>query len=512
MKKIYHIIITLTLAATALTSCSEWLDVNPSDEIKEEYLYSSGDGYQTALNGIYRKMASFDLYGSNLTWGIIDAWGQAYSMEKSPTTGAGQAMNKIANLNFSNSELTPTTDEMWDAAWNAIANCNELIQKASTADTTLFYKHDYERRLIMSEATALRAMMHFDLLRIYAPAPAANPGERTFIPYVDYYPAYVNSNITVNECLDKIIADLKTAQAMLYDLEGKSTTSLSPNTRFNQSQTGKDLFFAYRGYRLNYWAATALLARVYLYAGMKQEAYETAKILIDEEEKYGFFEATTSSYSGPKNIEAGNIKMYENIIFALYSPTELTDWDAEINHGSDGDSEYNQYYLCWSSEMIDQYFGEEKSSDWRYKYQFEEKYYGYYYRPLKYYKQSESSSYGPVNNQTIPMIRMSEVYYIAAESIFDPADPAKVKEAESYLTKVKRGRGIRTPDYSTVSTTESFLDLLISDARREFVGEGQTFFIYKRLNKILPSYDNDDIAPTEANFVLPKPEAESNIK
>ena len=512
MKKYIIKFIYLTLIGMTFASCSEWLDVNPSDEIKEEYLFKTGDGYQTALNGIYRKMATFDLYGSNLTWGIIDAWGQAYSMEKAPTSGAGQAMNKIANLNFNNSELTPTTDNMWNAAWNAIANCNELIQKAETADTTIFYKGNAERKLIMDEAIGLRAYLHFDLLRIYAPAPSANPGAKTYIPYVNYYPAYVNENLSVSECLANIVADLKIAQEGLYQYEGEKTTRFDASTRFQQSQSGKDLFFALRGYRLNYWAVTALLARVYLYAGMKEEAYNTAKILINEENKYGFFKAETSSYSGPKNIQAGNIKMYENIIFGLYSPTELVDWDAEINHNSDGADEYNQYYLCWDSEMIDEYFGNEKNDDWRFKYQFEPKYYSYYYRPLKYYKQSESSSYGPVNNQTIPMIRMSEVYYIAAESIFDPTNPVKMEEAIGYLKKVKQGRGIRNPQLDDLTTQQRFMDALINDERREFVGEGQTLFIYKRLNRVLPSFDNGDIAPTETNFVLPKPSSESNIK
>ena len=45
-----------------------------------------------------------------------------------------------------------------------------------------------------------------------------------------------------------------------------------------------------------------------------------------------------------------------------------------------------------------------------------QKYYGYNYRTLKYYKQVESTEYGKANNQIIPMIRMSEVYYIAAEA------------------------------------------------------------------------------------------------
>lgn len=114
MKKIYFNIISLMMAAISFSSCSDWLDINPSDEIKEEFLFNNGDGFQTALNGIYRQMASFSLYGSNLTWGIVDAWGQAYSLEKAPTSGAGQAMHKIAGLKFSNSQLTPTTDKMWN--------------------------------------------------------------------------------------------------------------------------------------------------------------------------------------------------------------------------------------------------------------------------------------------------------------------------------------------------------------------------------------------------------------
>ena len=69
IQKIYTTFISFAFAALTLSSCSDWLDLYPSDEIKEEYLFSSGDGFRTATNGIYRKMATFDLYGSNLTWG-----------------------------------------------------------------------------------------------------------------------------------------------------------------------------------------------------------------------------------------------------------------------------------------------------------------------------------------------------------------------------------------------------------------------------------------------------------
>ena len=70
----------------------------------------------------------------------------------------------------------------------------------------------------------------------------------------------------------------------------------------------KNVFVWYRGFHLNYHAVTAELARVYLYAGQSEKAYETAKLLIDINADKGYYKAVTSSYSGPMNIENGNIK------------------------------------------------------------------------------------------------------------------------------------------------------------------------------------------------------------
>ena len=509
MKKIYRTIISLACLALTFSSCQDWLDLYPSDEIKEEYLFSSGDGFRTALNGIYRKLSTFDLYGSNLTWGIVDAWGQVYDKNRAPTSGSGQAMSKICNFNYKHSELTPTTDAMWNAAWNIIANCNNLIQQAEVADPALFYDHDTERRMILGEAIGLRAYMHFDLLRMYAPAPAANPNTRTFIPYVDKDPSYVNDKQTVSYCLEHAIADLKESQRILFDIDTEST-NFNPDRRFVQKVAGEGAFAALRGYRLNYYAVTAILARVYLYAGMNDEAYAEAKKLIDEEEKTKYF-AADESYYASDNFKNGNMKMYDNIIFALYSPTELVDWDSEINHLTDGKSESDQNYLSWSSKMLDAVYGIEKENDFRFKYQLESKYYGYNYRTLKYYKQVESTEYGKANNQIIPMIRMSEVYYIAAEAIYTEGDLLKIAEAKSYLEKVKKGRGIKTVDYSSVSSKNDFVNMIVNDARREFFGEGQTLYMFKRLNKVL-TCDSGEIPMTEEYVVLPLPDSESNIK
>lgn len=506
IRKIYTAFISFAFATLTLSSCSDWLNLYPSDEIKEEYLFSSGDGFRTATNGIYRKMATFDLYGSNLTWGIIDAWAQSYCLNKVPSSGGGTAMQKIADLYFRNTELVPTTDAMWNAAWNVVANCNELAQQAAKADPALFYGGDNERWMILGEAIGLRAFIQFDLLRIYAPSPSSvnfKEDNRIFIPYVNIYPSYVNEHQTVNYCLEQIITDLKESQRILLEVD--KDAAMAAKNRFHIAAASEKLFATCRGYRLNYYAVTAELARVYLYAGKDAEAYAEAKKIIDEEDNTGYFAAPTSSSSIKSG---GNIKLYENIIFGLYSPTELVEWDQEINHGDDAvDDEYEQHYLYVDSDVAYELYGDE-TNDWRFKYQLESKYYDYYYRPLKYHKQADNTEIGRTNNQTIPMIRMSEVYYIAAEAIFD-TNPT---EAQGYLELVKQGRGVEN-DLDGVTLKSKFIDLLVNDARREFLGEGQIFYMYKRLNRKIPacSYEGKEVMPIDKNMVLPLPDSETNI-
>ena len=57
------------------------------------------------------------------------------------------------------------------------------------------------------------------------------------------------------------------------------------------------------------------------------------------------------------------------------------------------------------------------------------------------------------------------------------------------------------------------MNLLVQDACREFLGEGQSLYMYKRLNKKFYTWNNgQEIIPLDENVVLPLPESEMNIK
>ena len=76
----------------------------------------------------------------------------------------------------------------------------------------------------------------------------------------------------------------------------------------------------------------------------------------------------------------------------------------------------------------------------------------------------------------IPMIRMSEMFLIAAESGFDQDK----ENAISLLEELRLNRGIGAEISATISA-EEFQEELTIEARREFLGEGQMFYWYKRL-------------------------------
>ena len=73
--------------------------------------------------------------------------------------------------------------------------------------------------MIKGEALAARAWLHFDLLRMFAPAPSSNPSG-LYIPYVKEFPYYGGQTpLTVEETMEAIEVDLKAAQEMImaYD-------------------------------------------------------------------------------------------------------------------------------------------------------------------------------------------------------------------------------------------------------------------------------------------------------
>ena len=74
MKKIIYILVSLFV----LSSCSDWLDVTPNTDVPAKELFTTENGFTSALAGLYIVMTEEDTYGKNLSFGLIEQLAQMY--------------------------------------------------------------------------------------------------------------------------------------------------------------------------------------------------------------------------------------------------------------------------------------------------------------------------------------------------------------------------------------------------------------------------------------------------
>lgn len=150
------------LSMLLLTSCSDWLDIQPQQEIKAKHLYTSEEGYKSALTGVYKLMTENALYGQALTYGYVSKLEQRYDR-------LGQEINLEREAELydykNNNTSSNTQSHIWEAMYNAIANDNNLLYYLNLQGNQYLSNELFS--IIKGEALALRAYMYFDLLRMW---------------------------------------------------------------------------------------------------------------------------------------------------------------------------------------------------------------------------------------------------------------------------------------------------------------------------------------------------------
>ena len=356
---------------------------------------------------------------------------------------------------------------IWSRSYNNIANCNNLINQVSNASPSLFEQGELEKNMIHGEALALRAFIHFEILRMFAPA-MMKDDHKAYMPYVDVYPTFVPAYETNEEILKKVVADLKEAKRMLAQCditeEHREWMAINPRMLGIDLSAGdiaeEDVFFAFRGYRMNYYAITAILARVYFWNGEYELAYNEAKEVLDAT----YDDDGQKCFSFMEYLELGNnMKDYNSIIMCFFNKTLQEDYEPFITKSSKdvfylADFEKGEKEL--DQRLLEDMIGSERSNKYSRKYDI---------------------SLGTYGSDMIPGIRLSEMYYIMGEYF---ARTNNFIKAGEMLDEVRFNRGIITTNLkNTITTLDGYHTEMLKDMRKEFVGEGQLFFQYKRLDK-----------------------------
>ena len=93
------------------------------------------------------------------------------------------------------------------------------------------------------------------------------------------------------------------------------------------------------------------------------------------------------------------------------------------------------------------------------------------------------------------------MYYIAAESVLQD-DPA---QARAYFDEVLNSRGLTPLAERQGEASRLTVERITEERYKEFIGEGQTFFNYKRLNLDIKRTDGTTVPASKDIFVWPVP-------
>lgn len=265
--KIYNsqIVLTALLILFSVTACNNWLDVKPKTEEEAEELFSNMDGFKAALAGVYLGLSQPELYGREMSFGMVSVLGQEWG-EGATLDNSYSAYSYFLNYNYEQSASKSLIDAVWNKMYESIANVNTLIQYSDLKKDVL---GDYYG-IVKGEALALRAYMHFDLLRLFAPYDFSD-NAKVAIPYVLEPKPAIAPQLTPAKFIEFVLDDLNKALDLL---------------KIDPIYLGSDVsgidngYLANRNFHMNYYAALGLKARVALYAQNTKVAFDAANEVV----------------------------------------------------------------------------------------------------------------------------------------------------------------------------------------------------------------------------------------
>ena len=246
--KLKHIIYAACLACT-LTGCSDYLDILPMNEVVLENYWTEKGDVTSVVNSCYESLENSDCLTR------MGVWGELRSDNLRLGTNVPNEINEILKEN-----LLPSNPMCnWARFYEAINRCNTVCHYAPEVQAI---DHNYpleERKANIAEATAIRALCYFYLIRTFRDVPY------TTQPSIDDAQTYVIPATPFNAVLDSLITDLERVKG---DAVRRYYTDDSPNAYQNSS-------------KITRWAIYALLADLYLWKGDWDNCIRYCDLVID---------------------------------------------------------------------------------------------------------------------------------------------------------------------------------------------------------------------------------------
>jgi len=447
-------IFIISLVAVCCVSCEDFLTQEPTNSAPAATAINTAADAKVMINGILRSITSANYYGRNFI-----LYGEAKGGDIT-VVSLGRGYDPLYTFNHS------ATSNAYGAYWshiyfcllqvnNLVANIDRISGEGNSSATLDDYK---------AQALTLRALMYYDLVRMYGAAYTKDNGVSFGVPMplevLDVYAQETRK--TVAENYTQILKDLADAAPLL----SKTVT---------------------KGY-VNYYANKAIQARVCLSMGRNSEALSASEEIINDN-KYSLYDndgwvASWSSEFGKESILELGIVQDE----ADLGTSSLGYYFMRLRKisGADGNFVTSDSFLKRLNEdPADVRWGimdyDEIATD-------------RFGACNKYTGNDNKGDKGSPSAVNIKVIRLSEIYLIAAEAALS-SDKTK---AADYLNAIRK----RSPTLAAATAESISQDMILDEKSKEFVGEGLRFFDMMRTNKSITF--NDEIVGTVSSSIRPK--------
>jgi starch-binding outer membrane protein, SusD/RagB family len=447
-----NIILTLILLAT-LFSCSKSNNENPEPEPPEQIrdtVFDNDAEAATAADAVYNGMVQLESFSSGSSKSLSLLCGLYADELINYSTSADQIEFYTVSLH-PNNELIKKS--IWNSAYALIDSANRILENLSyspNVSSTL-------KQQLNGEARFIRAFCHFYLVNLFGNVP--------YIMSTDSATVYGSSRMQMNEVYQKIITDLSNARAVL---------------------TADYYASNYERTRPNKWAATAMLARAYLFTHDYANAEVEATNVINQAQ---LFELTVPANTFLKNSNetiwqlkptAAGLNTYEGNEFILNATPNNVALNPElVNSFEANDARKNAWVGSFSANNT------------------------IFYYPAKYKVKS-----GSVITEYSMVLRLAEQYLIRAEA---RAQLNHLQEAKWDIDVIRSRASLSG---TLAQSSIEVLDVIAKERKLELFTEwGHRLLDLKRTQKsdeVLMATKGNTWSPIDNLFPLPQEAVNKN--
>lgn len=418
---LFRYLLLVILAGLLTTSCKNWLNLLPEDDLVSDEFWKSQEDVEAVLFNTYGLFSS--RVKAFLYWGELRS-GNIAEGKSTPQDAAKIINGDITDVN----SLT-----RWSGIYKVINGANLLIKFAPDVISRDPSFTSAELHQILAEAYFLRAISYFYLVRTFSEVPLIT--EPTISDDQDYYPEKAQNDALIAQILD----DLKIAESWAADSYGATDDNKGRATVF---------------------AVHALLSDVYLWNDEYDLAISQCDEIINSGE-FGLLGANNwfqNFYPGNSNSSIFEIqfsKKWGNTSGLYESYSYQQGQDFRIN------PRIINLFTIDDIRGRGATYGINNVEVW------------------KYVGINDEEERGVVlNDNNLIIYRLADIILMKAEAL---GEIGNFTEALSMINSVRVKRGI---ELATVEPNTNAIEDLVFDERvRELAGEGKSWFDLVRISK-----------------------------